>query len=175
MDSLSHLLARLGGPGFRGDDDRAQAIAELRRLGSSALTNVLVPLLSHPDPEVRCTAAEAAAVAGVANVQELILPLLEDAEATVRWYTCGLLQDLGDERAVGPLLRRLTSDPDPQVRGAAADALGSIRSAAAVPALRETAARDYEVDQLGFTPGSAAKAALAAIEGAVAPSDDRRG
>ena len=97
------------------------------------------------------------------RTRTLILPLLEDASSMVRWYVCGLLHDRGDERAVGPLVRRLKSDTDPQVRANAAYALGGIGSGAAVPALKEAVARDHEIDALGYTASGAARDALAEI------------
>jgi HEAT repeat protein len=172
VKSLQEIIARLDGLGFRDDADREQAIAELRRLGPAQLRDALAGLLSADDPELRCQAALAAVLTGIPDAQTLILPLLEDASSTVRWHTCGLLYDHGDERAVEALVRRLESDTDPQVRVIAADALGEIGSPAAVPALKEAVARDHEVDQLGFTPSGSAQAALAAIESAAARRAD---
>ena len=172
MESLQEIIARLDGPGFRDDADREWAIAELRRLGRAPLRDALARLLSADDPELRCQAALAAVLADVPDAQEFVLPLLEDVSSTVRWFTCGLLHDRGDERAVAAPVGRLKSDVDPQVRVVAADALGEIGSPAAIPALKEAAARDHEVDQLGFTPSDSAQAALAAIESAAARRAD---
>ena len=117
--SLDDLVVDRGALEPWGDDAREGVIAELRRLGWPAMAAALKPLLTLPVAELRCRAAEGAAVAGAAEAWELILPLLEDPEPFVRWHTCGLLHDLGDEWAVDALVRRVTADPDPQVALAA--------------------------------------------------------
>src|SRR5262249_48180509 len=92
-----------------------------------------------------------------------VLPLLDDEDSTVRWCVCGLMHDFGDKRAVGKLIERLKTDPDPQVRVNAAWALGAIGNAAAIPALIKTMQNDHGVDQLGYSPSSSAKDALEEI------------
>ena len=95
-----------------------------------------------------------------------ILPLLDDPEVVVRWNTCGLLHDVGDYRAVVPLVEKMKTDPDAQVRGTAAYALGGIGEASAIPALIESLEKDHEYDQLGHSPSSCASTALDDIIGA---------
>jgi hypothetical protein len=164
---LEEWLRRLGGsydPNcFRENRDRA--IQEMRAVGAERLFPLLVPLLAHSDLEVRCKACEAILWIDPGQGIDLVLPLLEDNESTVRWNTCGLLHDFGDERAVDSLVTRMKEDPDPQVRGTAAYALGGIGCVKAIPALIATLDADHECDQLGYPPSSCAASALDDILG----------
>src|SRR5262249_32077284 len=149
-----------GGEGYQGPDARDRAIADLRAAGADRLFPLLAALLSHSDPEMRCQACEAIVLVYAQRRVDLVLPLLAEADAVVRWHVGGLMHDVGGERAVGPLVERMRIDPDPQVRGTAAYALGGIGSPQAVPALLETRHKDHEADQLGHTPSSCAQGAL---------------
>jgi hypothetical protein len=59
----------------------------------------------------------------------------------------------------------LRRDPDPQVRGTAAYALGGIGSPAAIPSLLAALGSDHECDRLGHSPSSCAATALDDILG----------
>jgi hypothetical protein len=59
----------------------------------------------------------------------------------------------------------LQGDPDAQVRGTAAYALGGIRSPAAIPALLTALESDHEPDELGHSASSCAATALDDILG----------
>ena len=96
---------------------------------------------------------------------ELVLPLLDDPDSTVRWNACGCLHDFGDERAVASLIQVLQGDPDPQVRNTAAYALGGIGSPAAIPALLATLESDHELNELGYSASACAETALDNILG----------
>ena len=63
-------------------------------------------------------------------------------------------------RAVPALAAVLRGDPDPQVRGTAAYALGGIGSPAAIPALLAVLGTDNEYDLHGHSPSSCAATAL---------------
>lgn len=162
---LDGWLARLGGPGFKGFEDRDQAVAEMRAEGADKLFPLLVPMLTDPDLEVRCTACEALLWVDARRAVELVLPLLDDPDKTVRWHTCGCLHDFGDERALNPLIRVLQKDPDAQVRNTAACALGGIGSPAAIPALLTAMESDHELDVHGHSASSCAATALDDILG----------
>ena len=120
---------------------------------------LLVPMLAGPDPEVRCGASEAILRLDPGRGVDQVLPLLNDTDTTVRWYTSGLLHDFGDGRAVDSLIARMQEDPDPQVRGTAAYALGGIDCPKAIPALIATLRADHEWDELGHSPSSCAAGA----------------
>jgi HEAT repeat protein len=162
---LDRWLALLGGPGWQGPQAYHQAVKEMRTVGFDRLSPLLAARLADPDPEVRCHAAQAVLwVDGVRGL-DLVLPLLHDNDRIVRWDVCGCLHDLGNERAVGPLIERMKHDPDPQVRGTAAYALGGIRCPSAIPALIETLDSDHEYDHMGHSPSSCAATALDDIAG----------
>jgi HEAT repeat protein len=121
---------------------------------------LLVPVLIGPDSEARCAACEAVLRIDAPRAIELVLPLLNDPDITVRWQACGCLHDFGDERAIVPLIQVLQSDPDPQVRNTAAYALGGIGTPAAIPALLAAVESDHELDELGYSTSSCAMTAL---------------
>ncbi len=166
-ERLNEWLAMLGGPGWKGREAYYRAIEEMRSFGPQRIMPLLHAMLAASDPEVRCKAAEA--ILWIDRVQGVhqVSPLLQDKDRTVRWYTCGLMHDLGNERAVDLLIERMKNDPDPQVRGAAAYALGGIGSASAISALTEIFQNDHVCDELGFTPSFCAQEALKEIHEAL--------
>jgi HEAT repeat protein len=82
-----------------------------------------------------------------------VLPLLDDTQDGVRWHVLGLLARHGDKSAVGPLIAKLRSDPDPG-EGQAAYALGHIGSPEAIPHLLGALDHDRECDSQGHSPSS---------------------
>ena len=56
---LDAWLARLGGPGFLGFDDRDRAVVEMRAAGTDAVFPLLIPMLHDDELEARCAACEA--------------------------------------------------------------------------------------------------------------------
>jgi HEAT repeat protein len=162
---LGAWLARLGGPGFKGFEDRNAAVAAMRAEGAEQLFPLLVPMLTSSDPEERCTACEAVLWIDEHRAIELVLPQLDDPDITVRWNACGCLHDFGDERAIQPLIRVMQGDPDAQVRGTAAYALGGIGGESAIPALLAVMESDHERDIHGHSPSSTAASALDDILG----------
>ena len=135
-------------------------MAEMCEAGADRMFPLLVHVMRGPDSELRCAACEAAVYIDARRASELLLPLLDDPDITVRWQASGCLHDVGDERAVAPLIRVLQSDPDPQVRNTAAYALGGIGSPAAIPALLAALESDNEQDELGFSARGCAMTAL---------------
>jgi HEAT repeat protein len=123
----------------------------------------LIEQLGSPEPDVRCRAANHLTDIDPEQGVELILPLLDDECAAVRWYVCGILGDMGDLRAVGPLAKSLQFDSDPQVRGTAAYALGCLGDTTVILPLIKTSETDHEADQLGYTPSSLARDAISKI------------
>jgi HEAT repeat protein len=164
MEEVLAIIARFDGPGFRSREDRARAIEELRSLGMQPF----VALLSDPDPSIREQAAVAAIMTHGDLGQDMIVPLLQDSDATIRWYVCGLLYDFGDARAVPALVARLKLDSEATVRVIAADAIGRIAERVAVPesvipALESVVIHDHVMTTTGFTPSDSARDALAAV------------
>jgi HEAT repeat protein len=135
-------------------------IGSMRSFGLERLIPYLREMLGAPDPELRCQAALAIFYVAPIDGLDLLLGLFDDVESVVRWHTCGLLHDIGDQRAIEPLIYLMKTDPDRQVRNTAAYALGGIGDARAIPALIETMDNDHEFDELGHSASSCAATAL---------------
>lgn len=153
---LRNWLTQLHG-GFQQDDS---VVSKMRSLGTERIFPHLRDALTDPDPELRCQAALAIFYLDPIGGIDSILQLLDDPEIVVRWHTCGLLHDLGNQSAVEPLIQTMKTDPDPQVRNTAAYALGGIGDPHAVPALIETMDTDHELDELGHSASGCAATAL---------------
>lgn len=143
LKNLRQWLALFNGPGYQGLQARDRAVAEMRAVGADRLFPLLGTMLHDSDVNLRCTACEAILRVDAKRGLELILPGLLDSDSIMRWDTCGLLHDFGDERAVEPLIMVLKNDPDAQVRGIAAYALGGIGSPAVIPALLAAQKSDF--------------------------------
>ncbi|MEA3400670.1 MAG: HEAT repeat domain-containing protein [Armatimonadota bacterium] len=127
---------------------RAKSAAEaaFKAMGEPAMKPMIEDLLPHENPEVRLAAtgvlgAVAAALeedGGVPAVRPLIERLTEDDAWAVRRKAASALGGLGevavDEGAVQPLIGRL-KDGRPEVRAAAAQALGALGDPAAAQPL----------------------------------------
>lgn len=124
-------------------------------LGSAAVPR-LVPLLEHPEPGVRATAAELIGLLGGAGQAETLLGRLTDTSAAVRERAALALGRLGAAEAYEGLQRTL-DDRVPAVRAAAAEALGLIGNTRAYPLLMDVARGD------AFEPARAAARALARL------------
>jgi HEAT repeat protein len=161
---LTEWLNLLGGPGWQGQEACDRALKEMRKVGASKLFPSLLPRLNHHNIDVRCKASRAILGIDAKEGIELLLPFFDDPNVTFRWDICGLMHEYGDERVIEPLINRMKNDPDPQVRGTAAYALGGIGNPAAIPALTETLNHDHEIDQLGYTPSHGAESAINEIQ-----------
>ena len=135
-------------------------ICSMRSFGLERLIPYLREMLGASDRELRCQAALAIFYVAPIDGLDLLLGLLDDVESVVRWHTCGLLHDIGDQRAIEPLIHLMKTDRDPQVRNTVAYALGGIGDARAIPALIETMDNDHEFDELGHSASSCAATAL---------------
>ena len=76
------------------------------------------------DATVRATCAKALSMHGTVEDAELIVPLLKDDVAYVRWQAAMALQRIHHSIAVQPLMDTLRNDDDSDVRMASAQALG---------------------------------------------------
>jgi HEAT repeat protein len=164
QEQLDAWLARLGGPGFKGFDDRKQAVAEMRAVGADILFPLLTPMLTG-DEESRCMASDAMLRVDANRGLKLVLPLLRDSHEGVRSFICDCVAKHGGARAIPALLTVLKSDEDPQLRGIAASGLGWQGGPEVIPALLDVMARDHEIDILGYTPSHCASMALDDILG----------
>lgn len=122
------------------DDDRQRAasVQQLIGYGPAAIPSLLAAL-RHADLTVQRDLATVIAALGDPALDP-VLDLLDEAGDTVRLNAINVLREIGNPRAVEPLLRCLY-DEDDDIRGAAAVALGHLgRTAtrALVSALRDT-------------------------------------
>jgi HEAT repeat protein len=115
------------------------------------------------DVSIRCDAAEALVRIEAQTGVDLVIPLLSDFDSSVRWHTCGLLHDFGDERAVKPLIKVLLEDSEGDVRLAAAYALEKIGDATALPALQWAQQYDQGADYEGRLVSEVAAEAIRGI------------
>jgi hypothetical protein len=161
---LDAWLARLGGPRYKGSNDRDEAVAEMRAAGADALFPLLLPMLSA-NGEARCTACEAIMWVDPQRGLPMVLPLLQNPDEAVRLCACEEIGWRGGPAAVPALLAVLRSDEDAQVRVAAAFFLGRNGGPGAIPALLAAMESDHEVDILGFSPSHTAAMALDEILG----------
>ncbi|MBI3942560.1 MAG: HEAT repeat domain-containing protein [Chloroflexi bacterium] len=143
-DQILELLTGLHAPD---NQAREKTVVRLKAMDKSQSFSVLISLLSHQDGNVRCDAATAMQLIDERQGVDAILSLMIDKSHYVRWHICGLMHDFGDERAIEPLIERIKTDSDPQVRGTAAYALGGVGNPKAISALQETARDDHEVDK----------------------------
>jgi quinoprotein glucose dehydrogenase len=126
--SKAKTLARIHAIWGLGQAGRAQP--DRRRTG---LWDVLGPLLSDQDPEVRAQAAKVIGDARKSNAFDGLVRLLADASPRVRFFAAIALGKLRRAGAVGPLLAmlRANGDADPYLRHAGVMGLfGSGKSAA---------------------------------------------
>ena len=112
-------------------DRRRQSIARLAAApfgGEDAYVSAYRLLIDDPDPTVRAACIQALALHGSADDVPLIIPRLRDQFTFVRWHAAKALQQLHHTDAPQPLMRTLQTDEDPDVRAAAAAALGQYPS-----------------------------------------------
>ncbi|HET6980429.1 MAG TPA: M56 family metallopeptidase [Pyrinomonadaceae bacterium] len=164
-------LASLGRPAFRPllnqlDNSNpavrrnaAWAIGELTNMlpgERSGAVPQLITLLSDTDDWVRMAAARALGELHDSRSLTKLIATVSDDNWRVRELVVWALSEMKDPRAVTALCTVLVSDPRAEVRRGAAEALGEIQSAEALPALKQA------LNDAG--PGVSAKAAWAISE-----------
>jgi HEAT repeat protein len=113
---------------------RRVAARDLRTLGRARGVPLTMAALGDADDDVRIFAAEAAIRLRASEATDIVVGWLNAPSPRLRREACAVTRALPDPRAV-PALARTLGDSDPEVRLAAADALGHQRSADAVAPL----------------------------------------
>jgi HEAT repeat protein len=109
---------------------RKNAVQALVEIGSFPAIEQFITMLGDPSEEVRMLAVRALVEIGAPAVEMLI----DSLKGNVRWYAILALGEIGDPRAVEPLIACLR-DTSPFVRQVAANALGKIKDSRAVEPL----------------------------------------
>lgn len=97
----------------------------------------LITLLSDTDDWVRMAAARALGELNDRRALDALVARLADDKWRVRQLAVWALSEMKDRRAVAALCNLLLSDPRAEVRRGAAEALGEISSAEALPSLKQ--------------------------------------
>lgn len=140
-----------------------KAIGELKSIDRRWLIGVLTGLLGDPDPEMRGNASTVLVKIDPKTALDLIVPLLNDSDASLRWHICGLLCDIGNEQVFPDLVRVLLADPEGHVRIVAAWALAKIGDSSVIPALQKAQQGDTGTDFEGRRVSDAAAEAISGI------------
>ncbi|MDY6786235.1 MAG: HEAT repeat domain-containing protein [Cyanobacteriota bacterium] len=145
---------------------RAEAALALGTLGDSqSLPYLLESLTKDEDIQVRTVSAHAL---GMLNHQKAVKPLIEvlleiKERPKVRGQAAESLSDIGDERAVEPLIASL-GDSSVEVRFWSAFALGKLGDIRALPVLKKLSVTDCEILQGWGTVSEEARESIKAIE-----------
>jgi HEAT repeat protein len=116
-------------------DIQYHALEALGVIGDASAVEPLITVLKHDEMSgVRWKAAESLATIGAPSVGPLI-GALEHPDGDVRWKAAIALGEIGDQRAIEPLIRQL-SDTDRFVKSRVAHALGMIGAPAVHPLIK---------------------------------------
>ena len=157
--AFAPLSNQLDSPSATVRRNAAWAIGELTNMPPGTRATAvpqLITLLGDPDEWVRMAAARALGELRDSRALSKLVATLSDDDWHVRELVVWALSEMKDARAVTALCNVLLSDTRVEVRRGAAEALGEIQSAEALPSLKQ-ALNDRE-------PGVSAKAAWAISE-----------
>ncbi len=156
-EAIPRLVESLGDVSWRVRKAAVERLVDSSE--SEAVADALVEALADGEnPGRRNSAVEALMVCGSAVVPRLIEALTTD-DIDVRKLVVDVMAGIGDRSSRGPLIETL-SDPDPNVRAAAADALSVVAGDDAAEALQATATNEGEDSLVRFS----ALRALARLE-----------
>lgn len=150
-------------------NERRNSIYELQARPTEENLQRIRALLTDPDRDTRATALTALVGSHAADSGALARSGLDDPDAFVRATAAALLGELGDTRHAESLVWHLRSDPAPQVRRRAAEALAQLGGDVALGGLAagladpEAPVRLAAVTGLGALEPGQAKAELSRI------------
>ncbi len=138
--SMEQHLAALGDPDPCVRASAARALGEHVPRENPALLEALIRALADPDGQVREAAASALRDSAPPAIPGL-MALLTDEGAGARIEAAVALGSLQAHEAIDALVERLHHDPDPQVRGHMASALGDMKDERVVAPLAKALGR----------------------------------
>jgi HEAT repeat protein len=113
-------------------EEKREALFQIRNLRSPEASRVAVPALHDNNEIVRATAAASVIFLPKAEAVEALLPLLKDGDEFVRREGATALGDVADPEVATGLIDSVNRDKSPEVRSAAAAALGKTGNPIAV-------------------------------------------
>ena len=147
------------------ENGNSHAIAALRQYDEETLKKAIVSIFSSGNAQIRIYAIEAMPyIVSREMMIELLIPCLHDDRVVIRWKSCKMFQRYADPRATIPLMEVLRKEKNPDIRVAAADALGKIGNTQAISALTDAIKNDKGKDFEGRTVATMARGAIAAIK-----------
>jgi len=142
---IEHLMTALGDESWRVRKCASEVLTQVD--ASSDLIRALIEALGEEDNAgLRNSATEVLIKIGAPAVSDLFR-VLEDGDKDERKIAADILGDIGDQRALEPLLSTL-KDPDENVRAAAAESLGMLGDTGVIERMVEALRDDGLVVQL---------------------------
>ena len=129
---------------------REEAFQEIRKLGTPG-ADILISMLHNASDEDRCDAAWVLLDLNSQAYLDILLQLLKDSSETVRWFLCGALRNVNDDRCIAPLLDIILYDPSAGVRYLACETIMVIGDYRAIPTLTIVSENDNGQDYEGRT------------------------
>ena len=131
----------------QGVQQREESIKYLQSMDPQEVLPILKELLESDNLERQSLAAQMLVILAPSRIDEVLF-LLDSPESWVRYNFCGFLIDYGytHKRTIEILIRAASSDPDPNVRGIACEALGWIGDVSCIDPLTEIACYDEEIN-----------------------------
>jgi HEAT repeat protein len=141
-DELISLLSTMRRPGRT-----VRSLArELARGDIGLVCQFLERAIKGLDDNLRGEALHLLAQVSPPRAADASTGLLADADPTIRWVACGVIEDVGDVSDEATILRLLDRESDPEVRFAAVSALRRVGTPACLPRLGEIAKTDRSTD-----------------------------
>lgn len=163
-EAIPKLVKSLGDPGWRVRKAAVERLIDCAE--SDRVTEALIVALGDGDNPGRRNAAVEALVGCGSRVVPFLIEALDSDDVDVRKLMIDAIAGIGDESSRQPMLVML-DDADPNVRSAAADALGVLGGPEVSEALQQCAVRGGEDTLVRFS----ALSALARLETAVTAAD----
>jgi HEAT repeat protein len=122
-DRVEDWVGKLSSPN---PSERREAAVSLGRSGDPRAVPPLVKLLRDPEPMVRLDASGALIEIGKPSVSPLLAGIQKEKDPVFLWNAIRVLEDIGDDRAIGPLKSLKLKHPDESIREIAEYSLDSL-------------------------------------------------